>query len=163
MQAFEHASPQTVAAAVKLLDSEWGKTAVIAGGTDLISLLKDLSDRTATPTRLVSLKQIKELEGIEFSPANGLRIGSMVTAQQLMDHPGVKRNYPALVTAAEGIRSQQLRAMGTIGGDLLQRPRCWYFRAGYGLLATENGKALVPEGDNRYHAILGNSGPAYFV
>ena len=169
MQAFQHASPKTVAAAVKLLDSEWGKTAVVAGGTDLISLMKDLSDRTdlanrvATPTRLVSLKQIAELKGIEFSASKGLRIGSMATVQELMDHPEVKRNYPALVTAAEGIRSQQLRAMGTVGGDLLQRPRCWYFRAGYGLLATDNGKALVPDGDNRYHAILGNSGPAYFV
>ena len=68
---------------MKLLDSEWGKTAVVAGGTDLISLMKDLSDRTdlanrvATPTRLVSLKQIAELKGIEFSASKGLRIGSM--------------------------------------------------------------------------------------
>jgi len=68
-----------------------------------------------------------------------------------------------LVEAAEGVSSQQIRAMGTVGGDLLQRPRCWYYRAGYGLLAQLNGKSLVPDGDNRYHAILGNSGPAYFV
>ena len=163
MQAFEHASPKTVAAAVKLLDAEWGRTAVMAGGTDLISLMKDLSGRTPTPTRLVSLKEIRELQGIQFNSGKGLRIGSMATVQQLMDHPEVKRNYPALITAADGIRSQQLRAMGTIGGDLLQRPRCWYYRAGYGLLAMDNGKPLVPDGDNRYHAILGNSGPAYFV
>ena len=164
MQAFAHASPKTVAGAVKLLDNKWGNTEVIAGGTDLISLMKDLSGTSATtPTRLVSLKQISELQSIQFSASSGLRIGSMVTLQELMDHPAVRRNYPGLITAAEGVRSQQLRAMGTVGGDLLQRPRCWYFRAGYGLLAAENGKPLPPDGDNRYHAILGNSGPAYFV
>src|SRR5258706_16447701 len=54
--------------------------------------------------------------------------------------------------------------MGTVGGDLCQRPRCWYYRRGFGLLAKdESGKSLVPNGDNRYHAILGNKGPAYFV
>lgn len=163
MQAFEHASPKTIKAATNLLDSEWGRTEVIAGGTDLISLMKDLSGRTALPARLVSLKQISELRGIQFSSGKGLRIGSMTTVQQLMDNADVKRSYPALITAADGIRSQQLRAMGTIGGDLLQRPRCWYYRGGYGLLAMDNGKPLVPDGDNRYHAILGNSGPAYFV
>jgi xanthine dehydrogenase YagS FAD-binding subunit len=61
------------------------------------------------------------------------------------------------------VRSPQILNMGTVGGDLCQRPRCWYFRAGYGLLARDDGKALVPEGENQYHAILGNSGPAYFV
>src|ERR1700758_4598795 len=98
MQAFEHASPRTVASAVKLLDSEWGKTEIIAGGTDLISLMKDLSGKSATPGRLVSLKQITELRSIQFSPGNGLRIGSMMTIQQLMDSAEVKRNYPALIT-----------------------------------------------------------------
>jgi len=61
------------------------------------------------------------------------------------------------------VTSPQIRSVGTVGGDLCQRPRCWYYRLGYGLLATYQGKAMVPEGDNRYHAILGNSGPAYFV
>ena len=65
--------------------------------------------------------------------------------------------------AAEGVRSPQIRSTGTVGGDLCQRPRCWYYRAGFGLLAVYKGKPLVPDGDNRYHAILGNSGPAYFV
>ena len=53
--------------------------------------------------------------------------------------------------------------MGTVGGDLCQRPRCWYYRQGFGLLARKDGKSLVPNGENKYHAILGNSGPAYFV
>ena len=65
--------------------------------------------------------------------------------------------------AADGIRSPQLRGMGTVGGELLQRPRCWYYRAGFGLLAQRDGRSMVVDGDNRYHAILGTEGPAYFV
>ena len=80
-----------------------------------------------------------------------------------MDSQDVKAHYSGLWQAAEGIRSEQLRNMGTVGGELLQRPRCWYYRAGFGLLAMHEGKSLVPDGDNRYHAIMGNSGPAYFV
>jgi len=87
----------------------------------------------------------------------------MATFQELIDHARVRQGFPALAAAAEGVTSPQIRSMGTVGGDLLQRPRCWYFRLGYGLLAQFDGKPLVPDGDNRYHAILGNSGPAYFV
>src|SRR5262249_43481836 len=60
-------------------------------------------------------------------------------------------------------KSPQLRTMGTVGGELLQRPRCWYFRRGHGLLAERDGESLPAKGDNRYHAILGNAGPAKFV
>ena len=160
MQAFEYANPKTTEEALKLLGSDWGPTEVMAGGSDLISLMKDY---VATPTRVVSLKEIKVLRGVQFAAGSGLRIGAMTTLEELSDHAAVKHNYPALVEAAEGVSSQQIRNMGTVGGDLLQRPRCWYYRAGYGLLAQFNGKSLVPDGDNRYHAILGNSGPAYFV
>ncbi|MFB3923381.1 MAG: xanthine dehydrogenase family protein subunit M [Terriglobia bacterium] len=160
MEAFEYASPTTKEGAVKLLGAKWGETEVLAGGTDLLSLMKDY---VTSPKRLVSLQGVKELKGIEYKPATGLRIGSMATLGELLDHAEVKRQYPALIQAAEGVRSQQLQSVGTVGGDLLQRPRCWYFRARYGLLAQDNGKSLVPEGENQYHAILGNSGPAYFV
>jgi len=160
MQAFEYASPKSPKEAVGLLASEWGQTEVLAGGTDLLSLMKD---GISTPKRLVSLKHIKELKGIEFKPSSGLRLGAMVTIEELLDSAVVQQHYPGLIQAAEGVSSPQIRNVGTVGGDLCQRPRCWYYRAGYGLLATENGKPLVPDGDNRYHAILGNSGPAYFV
>jgi xanthine dehydrogenase YagS FAD-binding subunit len=160
MQAFEYASPKTKEEAVTLLAGQWGETEVLAGGTDLISLMKDF---VSTPKRVVSLKQVEGLRGIEFSSDKGLRIGAMATLEELIDHPEVRRNYPGIVEAAEGVSSQQIRAVGTVGGELCQRPRCWYYRAGYGLLAMDHGKPLVPDGDNRYHAILGNSGPAYFV
>ncbi len=160
MQAFEYASPKTTDEAVRLLADRWGETEVLAGGTDLLSLMKDY---VAAPKRVVGLKLIKELRGIESSSSEGLKIGAMATFEELVRNSEVRGNYPALVEAVEGVTSPQIRSMGTVGGDLCQRPRCWYYRAGYGLLATDNGKALVPDGDNRYHAILGNSGPAYFV
>lgn len=160
MQAFEYASPATREEAIKLLDSNWGNTEVLAGGTDLVSMMKDF---ISTPKRVVSLQKVKGLGGIEFKPGQELRIGAMATVQELIDVAGLRAEYPGIVEAAEGITSPQIRALGTVGGDLLQRPRCWYYRTGYGLLARDNGRALVPEGDNRYHAILGNSGPAYFV
>jgi xanthine dehydrogenase YagS FAD-binding subunit len=161
MNAFEYASPTTKEQAAKLLGNSWGEAEVLAGGTDLLSLMKD---HIVEPRRLINIKSIKELGGISWSAKAGLRIGALVTIQELLDNPQVRREYAALRHAAEGITSPQIRNMGTVGGDLCQRPRCWYYRAGFGLLGTqENGDALVPTGDNRYHAILGNSGPAYFV
>lgn len=161
MRAFEYVSPTTKEQAVALLADRWGETEVLAGGTDLLALMKDDIVR---PRRLVNIKEIPELRGIRFTMREGLRIGATVTLEELLEHPDVARSYPALVQAARGVTSPQIRNMGTVGGDLCQRPRCWYFRAGFGLLARdETGRSLVLEGDNRYHAILGNDGPAYFV
>ena len=160
MQAFEHAAPQDLKQALGLLSSKWGETDILAGGTDLLSLMKE---RIHTPKRVVSVNSIKGLGGIESSAA-GLRIGATATLDDLLASAEVQNNYSALVHAAEGVSSPQIRAMGTVGGDLLQRPRCWYFRNGLGLLAKDSaGNSLVPDGENRYHAILGNKGPAYFV
>jgi xanthine dehydrogenase YagS FAD-binding subunit len=160
MEAFEYARPKSTHEAIKLLTGAEGDALALAGGTDLISLMKD---GVSKPKRLVSLQHLSELKGISFHPGTGLRLGASVTLEELMDNTEVRGNYPALVQAAEGVSSPQVRSTGTVGGDLCQRPRCWYYRAGFGLLAVYNGKPLVPDGDNRYHAILGNSGPAYFV
>jgi xanthine dehydrogenase YagS FAD-binding subunit len=154
MQPFEYANPSTLQEALGLLGSRWGEADVLAGGTDLLGLLKD---DIHTPKRVVNIKSIAELGGIASTPA-GLRIGATVTLDELIDHAVIRKSYPSLSTAALGVASQQIRSIGTVGGDLCQRPRCWYFRAGHGLL----GKELVPNGENKYHAILGG-GPAYFV
>ena len=160
MEAFEYARPKSAQEAIKLLTGTEGSALALAGGTDLISLMKD---GVAKPKRLVSLQHVSELKGISFHGESGLRLGAGVTLEELMENAEVREHYPALVQAAEGVSSPQVRSTGTVGGDLCQRPRCWYYRAGYGLLAVYKGKPLVPDGDNRYHAILGNSGPAYFV
>jgi xanthine dehydrogenase YagS FAD-binding subunit len=160
MRAFKYASPTTKEQAVALLGGKWGDVEVLAGGTDLLSMMKE---HLVEPDLLVSLKDIKELSGITVSAA-GLRIGAMATLQDLLDAPAVRGDYRALADAAEGVTSPQIRNMGTVAGDLCQRPRCWYFRNGMGLLAQDKtGKSLVAAGENKYHAILGNTGPACFV
>jgi len=159
MQAFEYANPTTLQEALGLLGSKWGETGVLAGGTDLISLMKEYLE---TPKRVVNIKGIKELGGIQTSKT-GLRIGSTVTLEELIENADVRKNFPALTEAARGVASPQIRNMGTVAGDLCQRPRCWYFRQGFGLLGMKDGKSLVTDGENKYHAILGNGGPAYFV
>ena len=158
MQPFEYANPTSLHDAVGLLGSKWGEADVLAGGTDQISLMKEY---VHTPKRVVNIKSIKELGGVHAT-AQGLRIGATVTFDELSSDKTVHAEYPSLVAAVLGVSSPQIRNMGTVGGDLCQRPRCWYFRMGYGVLAQKDGKSLVPNGDNRYHAIFGG-GPAYFV
>ena len=158
MQAFEYANPTSLKEAISLLGAQWGEADVLAGGTDLISLMKDY---VHTPKRVVNIKGIKELGGISKA-SGGLRIGATVTLDELMSNAAVRSEYPSLIEAARGVASPQIRNMGTVGGDLCQRPRCWYFRGGHGLLAMKDGKSLVPQGENKYHSIFG-SGPAYFV
>ena len=160
MNAFEYASPSTKKNAVELLSEKPDKTVVLAGGTDLLSLMKD---NVAAPERVVSINSIGDLGGISYDGNHGLRIGALVTLDELVRNSKVQEDYPSLVQAVDGIRSPQLQSMGTVAGELCQRPRCWYYRGGFGLLAMHNGNSMVLEGDNRYHAILGNAGPAYFV
>lgn len=160
MDAFEYASPATVKEAIALLGSDWEDASVFGGGTDLISLLKD--DVVETK-RLVNIKKVGALHAIQ-NVNGGMRIGAAVTVEQLISASDVRKNFPAIVDAAEGIRSPQLHNMSTVGGWLCQRPRCWYYRNGFGLLALDkDGNSLVAQGDNRYHAIFGNSGPAKFI
>src|SRR5207244_5285691 len=89
-------------------------------------------------------------------------IGANTTLDELNEH-ALAADYRSLVDVVDGIRAIQITANGTLAGDLCQLPHCWYFRNGYGLLALKDGESLVATGDNRYHAILGNSGPAKFV
>jgi xanthine dehydrogenase YagS FAD-binding subunit len=157
MRAFEYTSPSTRQQAVELLS---GEAAVLAGGTDLLSLMKD---DVVAPKRVVNIKAIRELNGVHYGP-RGMQIGALTSLGDLADHPLVKQHYPAFADALVEAASQQIRNMATIGGNICQRPRCWYFRSGFGLMPkTPEGKSLVEAGDNRYHAILGNEGPALFV
>jgi xanthine dehydrogenase YagS FAD-binding subunit len=158
MNNFEYANPSTLQEATALLGAKWGDADVLAGGTDLLSLMKD---HLHTPKRVVNIKGIKELEGISKSDA-GLRIGALVTMDELANNADVKSMAKALSDAAGYIPSPQIRHMGTVGGDLCQRPRCWYFRQGHGLLGQMDGKSLVEMGENQYHSIFG-AGPAHFV
>jgi len=161
---FEFARPSSVADAVALLTGKHDETSVLAGGTDLLSLMKDF---VVEPKRLVSLMGIQEMHGSAIGTGTGnpgaMAVGATMTLDWLLDNRDVKAHWRAVWEAAAGVKSPQLRTMGTIGGELLQRPRCWYFRRGQGLCAELNGESLPAKGDNRYHAVFGNAGPAKFV
>jgi len=160
MRPFEYASPATKEQAVSLLGATWGQAEILAGGTDLLALMKD---EVVHPRRLVNLKEIKELQAVKAG-SDGLRIGVLAKLGDLADNANLVKDYPALAEALNEAASPQIRNMATLGGNLCQRPRCWYFRGGFGLLPKdEAGKDLVTGGENRYHAILGNDGPARFV
>lgn len=159
MQPFEYASPKTREQAVRLLAAMPG-AAVLAGGSDLLGLMKDGIE---TPKRLVSLRAVEGLTGVRAEKDKGLRIGALTTLDDLAEDPALGWEYPAIAAAAGRLAGPQIRNVATVGGNLCQRPRCWYYRNGFGLLAMKDGKSMVTEGDNRYHAILGNDGPAYFV
>ena len=160
MRAFSYVSPTKKEEVVGLLGKNWGEVEILAGGSDLLSLMKD---DIVTPKTLVNIKQVPGLHAIS-NEAGGMRLGALVTLDQISSAAPVQKQYPALAAAAGDAASPQIRNVATLGGNLCQRPRCWYFRTGHGLLAqSKDGKSLVLQGDNRYHAILGNDGPAYFV
>ncbi len=159
MKDFAYATPKTVDEAIALLDPAWGKAEVLAGGTDLITCLKQ---GLTSPDRVVSLKNVAELRGIK-KEGDALVVGSATTLREFIANADVQAQFPALATAARNIGAPQIINVGTVGGDLLQRPRCWYYRQGFGLFGMKDGKSLVKTGDNRYHAIFGNSGDAVFV
>ncbi|MGA2203819.1 MAG: xanthine dehydrogenase family protein subunit M [Terriglobales bacterium] len=160
MRPFEYVSPNTRTQAISLLGASWGNAEILAGGTDLLTLMKD---DVVAPKRLINIKGIHDLHGVS-SNAQGFHIGALTTLGDLADDATVRRNYPALAEALPEAASPQIRNLATLGGNLCQRPRCWYFRNGFGLLPkNETGKELAAGGENRYHAILGNEGPAKFV
>ncbi len=158
MKNFEFASPTTEAEAVGLLDDHGGRTAVLAGGTDLVGLLQ--ADLVA-PERVVDVRNVASMQGVRRE-ADGLWVGSLTTLDDVMASPLLKP-YLSLGQVADAHHAIQIQSSGTLGGDLCHLPNCWYYRNGYGLLAMKDGESLVETGDNRYHAILGNSGPAKFV
>jgi xanthine dehydrogenase YagS FAD-binding subunit len=160
MRPFDYVSPKTQEQAVSLLGTSWGNTEVIAGGTDLLALMKD---EVVQPKRLVNIKQLPNMHAVSTAQG-GMSLGALATLAQLSEASELRKNYPALAEAIDEAASPQIRNVATLGGNLCQRPRCWYFRNGFGLLPKdETGKDLVSDGENRYHAILGNDGPAKFV
>lgn len=154
MKAFEYAAPRTEAEVLQLLSDQPGQAEILAGGTDLVGLMKKM---IITPDRVVNIMDVPTLKNIEPLDDGGVSLGAAVTLDELLDHPYLDM-YPAIKQAINGINSLQLQAQGTIGGEICQRPRCWFFRDGRGLLAAD-----VENGANEFHAIIGNSGPAKFV
>jgi xanthine dehydrogenase YagS FAD-binding subunit len=166
MKAFEWMSPSTVAEAVSALKSAPAPQDAddaarpIAGGQDLLTTMKDYITR---PSRVVNLKSIRGLDKIVVDGTGGLRIGALVTLTQIEEHPAVRRSFPGLSEAAHSVGTPQIRNLGTVGGNLCQRPRCWYFRLEDVVCLKKGGsECYAASGENKYHAILGG-GPSYIV
>jgi xanthine dehydrogenase YagS FAD-binding subunit len=158
MKNFQYAQPTSEAELVSLLSPQPGRTALLGGGTDLMGLMKSF---VMTPDLVINVSDVREMQGIEVDEAVGeVRIGAAVHLDEVLKDARLDR-FSAIKDVVKNLGSIQAQAQSTLGGELLQRPRCWYFRAGHGLLA--DGGRLVERGDNRYHAILGNGGPAKFV
>ena len=166
MKAFEWASPTTVNEAVRLLQPAPAPAdpddapRPIAGGQDLLTTMKDYLTR---PARVVNLKAIRGLDRIEGDARRGLKIGALVTLTQLEEHALVRRDFPALSEAAHSVATPQIRNLGTVGGNLCQRPRCWYYRLEEAVCLKKGGsECFAATGENKYNAILGG-GPSYIV
>ena len=152
MQRFAYLQPQTPAAAAAAL-AENANALLKAGGVDVLDLLKE---RIVSPTLIVDISQIPELRTVTVDAENGtLRMGTLTTFAQIATHAEVQKNWPALIHVASGAATPQVRTMATIGGNLCQRPRCWYFRQEEYLCRKRGGtRCFAQEGDNRYHAIF---------
>jgi xanthine dehydrogenase YagS FAD-binding subunit len=156
VRTFDYARPESLVDAVALLDgreTEDGQhAAVLAGGTDLLTLMK--SDLTA-PERLVDIKRLADLDNRIEEHDGALSIGALTTLAQLEEDPRVKSLRPALAEAAALAATPQLRHMATIGGNLLQRPRCWYFRNPRAHCWLKGGDTCpAREGENQRHALF---------
>lgn len=152
MPAFQLAQPSSIADAQRLLEQHGADAWVMAGGLDSFDWLKD---RIKKPKTLVDLSGIEELRGVRTN-ADGLEIGSMTTLTEVVRDPVVKEKYGLLAQAAELVASPQIRNQGTLGGNVSQDARCWYYRAGWPCYRAGGNicYADTPVGRNREHAIL---------
>ena len=132
----------------------------MSGGMDLLGLMKDY---IVSPDRVVSIKGLDQAIAAGASAGGGLRIGAAVKISDLAEHAEARKLFPALVTAAEGVGTPQIRNMGTVGGNIMQRPRCWYFRnEEFNCLKKGGSRCFAVEGENQFHAIFGD-GPCHIV
>ena len=153
MPAFDLLQPASVADAQKLLDQYREDAWVMAGGMDSFDWLKD---RIKKPRVLVDLSGIDELKGIR-SIGDGIEIGAMTTLTEVNSHPQIRKSYGLLADAVEQVASPQIRNQGTLGGNVSQDTRCWYYRGGWPCYRAggETCYADTPVGRNREHAIFG--------
>ena len=157
MRNFAYVQANSVAEAVKALGTKgaW----IHAGGTDLMGCIRD---EILPVDKVVSISRVKQLKGISARPDGGIRIGALTTIADVAAHAALKEKYSVLAQAAADVASPQLRNQGTIGGNICQRPRCWYFRGEFKCAKKGGETCYSVEGENQYHAIFGG-GPCFFV
>ena len=164
MKPFKHYSVYSLDEAVSVLKTYKGRAKIIAGGTDLLGVLK-ANILPEYPEAVINIKNIKGLDGIESGPNGSLQIGPLTRLKDIIQSPLLKEKCPVLTKAAETVATPEIRNMATIGGNLCQDIRCWYYRypheiGGRFSCLRKNKKGPCPavKGDNRYHAIMGGKG-----
>ncbi len=161
MKPFTNANPRDLQQAMTLVRQAAGSgqtTALAGGGSDLMALLKE---RLVTPDVVINLKAIRGLDQITAG-ATGITIGGLLTLDTLAHHATLRRQYTVLAEAAEGVATPQIRNVGTLAGNICQRPWCWYFRNGFPCLKNGGTTCFSVTGENQFHAIFGG-GPSYIV
>ncbi|MGD0921175.1 MAG: xanthine dehydrogenase family protein subunit M [Terriglobia bacterium] len=159
MKQFVLYNPTILAEAAQFLGADPARTRLLAGGMDLLGRMKH---RVETPERVVNLKSVPGLDAIRETP-EGLSLGPLVKLTDLAENPVVRKSYRALAQAAESVGSVQIRNSATVGGNLCQHPRCWYYRhPDFPCLQKGGPICYAQGGENRYHAILGG-GPCFFA
>ena len=161
MRRLRNVNPTSLVDAVTQLDADRARAAAVGGGSDLLGMLKD--DLMAVDT-LVNLKGMNTrgaLEGIE-PEAGGVRIGGLVTLAKLSAHPLISTPYGVLAEAAESVATPQIRNVGTVAGNICQRPWCWYFRQKFPCYKHGGNRCFSRSGENQFNAIFGG-GPSYIV
>ncbi len=161
MKAFAYVNPANEKDAVAALRIDSPAVALpLAGGQDLLARMKDY---IAQPDRLVNLKGALDATVVAM-PDGGLKIGAAMRIADLAEHTQVAKLYPAVAAAAIEVGTPQIRNQGTVGGNLNQRPRCWYFRNEEFVCFKKGGnRCFAVSGENQYHAIFGNEGPSHIV
>ena len=147
---FTYVSPTTVNEALAVLNDR--PSLIHGGGTDLLGCLRE---GVFSADTLVSLSSIDELKGIRQAKDGGLRIGALTTVAEVAASQAISTAYAALAEAAQEVASPQLRNQGTIGGNLCQKPRCWYYRGHFDCLRKGGDLCFAFEGENQYHCIFG--------
>jgi xanthine dehydrogenase YagS FAD-binding subunit len=151
MKNFTYYRPKTAEDAVGLLDNRWGTSELLAGGTDLLDLQKEYITQ---PDKVVSISAIPDLAAIQEAGSSYV-IGAGTKLAAIAEHPDLRKHFPALTTPAGIIGGPQIRNMGTLGGNLCQRNRCWYFRDEHvHCLLKDGDKCYALDGENRYHAVF---------
>ena len=152
LSSFSYVRPQSLDEALRHLGAEGAR--VHAGGTDLLGCLRD---GVFGATTVVSLTGLPDLAGIRRQPDGGLRIGALTKVAEVAADPTIRERYVGLAQAAADVASPQLRNQGTIGGNLCQRPRCWYFRGEFHCLRKGGTTCFAMAGENQYHCVLGGA------
>jgi xanthine dehydrogenase YagS FAD-binding subunit len=158
LPSFDYVRPTSLQAAIAQLADEGA--VVHAGGTDLLGCLRE---NVFAVHKIVSISALRELDGITEGADGELRIGALTTLRTVAEHALVRKRFSGLAQAASEAASPQLRNQGTIGGNICQKPRCWYYRGDFNCLRKGGGTCFAADGENQFHCIFGSGGRCFIV